>query len=100
VGRGHVPALEAHGLGNLGHALLDEGDEVVVTERPTGTFTRQLFLGETLDAGNLAASYENGVLTLEIPVAEAAKPRKVEIKVGDSHARAIDAESTESHAAS
>jgi HSP20 family protein len=76
-----------------------EGDEVVVSERPTGTFTRQLFLGETLDAGHLAAHYDNGVLTLEIPVAEAAKPRKVDIKVGESSAKAIEAESTDAHAA-
>ena len=77
----------------------EEGDEVLVRERPTGVYTRQLFLGETLDAGRLEASYENGVLTLTLPVAEAAKPRKVEVKVGESHARAIEADSTESHAA-
>ena len=56
-----------------------EGDEAIVTERPRGTFTRQLFLGETLDAGNIDAAYEHGVLTVTIPVAEQAKPRKVSI---------------------
>ncbi|HEX2023505.1 MAG TPA: Hsp20/alpha crystallin family protein, partial [Acidimicrobiales bacterium] len=51
-----------------------EGAEVVTAERPQGSFTRQLFLGENLDVDNIAASYENGVLTLRIPVAQAAKP--------------------------
>jgi HSP20 family protein len=73
-----------------------EGDELVATERPRGRFTRQLFLGETLDAANLAASYDQGVLTLTIPVAEAAKPRKVEITVGGGQqAEAIEATHTE-----
>jgi HSP20 family protein len=62
-----------------------EGDEVVVSERPQGSFTRQLFLGETLDTDAISAGYENGVLTLTIPVAEKAKPRKVEISTNGSH---------------
>ena len=53
--------------------------EVLVAERPQGTYSRQLFLGETLDADRIEANYEHGVLTLRIPVAEAAKPRKVEV---------------------
>ncbi len=57
--------------------------EVLVNERPTGTFSRQLFLGDTLDADNIQASCENGVLTVTIPVAEKAKPRKVAIAQGD-----------------
>ena len=57
----------------------EEGDELVVTERPQGTFTRQLLLGESLDTDRLEADYDQGVLTLKIPVAEAAKPRRVEI---------------------
>ena len=56
-----------------------EEDELLVTERPQGTFTRQLLLGESLDADRIEASYENGVLTLAIPVAEQAKPRRIEI---------------------
>ena len=56
-----------------------EGDEVLIDERPQGTFTRQLFLGENLDAGRMEASYELGVLTITIPVAEQAKPRRVQI---------------------
>ncbi|GAA3142762.1 hypothetical protein GCM10017687_69470 [Streptomyces echinatus] len=49
---------------------------------PEGTFTRQLFLGETLDADRIDASYEAGVLTLTIPVAERAKPRRIQISGG------------------
>lgn len=54
-------------------------DEVVVAERPAGSLTRQLFLGEGLDADRVAARYENGVLAVVIPVAEQAKPRRVAI---------------------
>ncbi|MDQ3946745.1 MAG: Hsp20/alpha crystallin family protein [Actinomycetota bacterium] len=59
-----------------------ESDEVVVAERPQGRFSRQLFLGESLDAEHIQANYEHGVLTLHIPVAEKAKPRKVEVTTG------------------
>jgi HSP20 family protein len=69
-----------------------EGDEVVVSERPQGGFTRQLFLGEGLDAERIAADYDYGVLTLTIPVAERAKPRKVEIASGGK-VQAIETES-------
>lgn len=60
------------------------GDDVdtVITERPAGTFSRQLFLGETLDTDRIEASYEAGVLRLRIPVAEQAKPRKIAISGG------------------
>ena len=60
-----------------------EGDDVIVSERPQGNFTRQLFLGESLDGERIEANYEHGVLTVTIPVAEQAKPRKVEIASGD-----------------
>ena len=72
----------------------EEAEEVVVSERPVGQFSRQLFLGETLDAERIEASCENGVLTLRIPVAEAAKPRKVQISAGNSGSQAIPARST------
>lgn len=58
--------------------------EMLIAERPQGTFSRQLFLGETLDADNIEADYASGVLTLRIPVAERAKPRRVEINSSDS----------------
>jgi HSP20 family protein len=57
----------------------DEDAETVVCERPQGTFTRQLFLGDGLDTTGVQASYENGVLRLRIPVAEEAKPRRIEV---------------------
>jgi HSP20 family protein len=62
----------------------DENAEVVIAERLTGSFSRQLFLGETLDTERIDASYEAGVLRLRIPVAEQAKPRKIAISGGDS----------------
>ncbi|MET7438197.1 Hsp20/alpha crystallin family protein [Streptomyces sp. NPDC004082] len=62
----------------------EQNAEVVITERPAGTFSRQLFLGETLDTERIDASYEAGVLRLTIPVAEQAKPRKITISGGDT----------------
>ena len=56
-----------------------EGVEVVIAERPYGTFTRQVFLGTNLDVEHIQAEYEAGVLTLAIPVAEHAKPRRIEV---------------------
>jgi HSP20 family protein len=63
---------------------LGEDVEMQVAERPLGVFSRQLFLGDTLDADHIQANYEAGVLTLKIPVAEQAKPRKIEITATDS----------------
>lgn len=57
----------------------DEKTEMLAAERPRGVFSRQLILGETLDTDRIQASYDAGVLTLRIPVAEKAKPRKIEI---------------------
>ena len=59
-----------------------EGVETVISERPMGTFSRQLFLGDTLDTDKLEATYENGVLTLRIPVSDRAKPRKISVGSG------------------
>lgn len=56
--------------------------ERVVGERTYGVFSRQLFLGETLDAEHLTADYDAGVLTIRLPVAEQAKPRKVSVTGG------------------
>lgn len=68
-----------------------EGVEMLVAERPQGVFTRQLFLGETLDTEHIEAEYADGVLTLRIPVAETAKPRKVAIKATPKEREAIHA---------
>ena len=56
--------------------------KVEISERTLGAFSRQLFLGDTLDAENVRADYDAGVLTLRIPVAAKAKPRKIEINAG------------------
>ena len=56
--------------------------ELQVAERPRGVFSRQLFLGDTLNTDNIQATYDAGVLTLRIPIAEKAKPRKIEISAG------------------
>lgn len=58
---------------------LGEDVERLASERPRGFFTRQLVLGDNLDTERIGANLEGGVLTLEIPVAEAAKPRKIEV---------------------
>ncbi|MFE0019891.1 Hsp20/alpha crystallin family protein [Amycolatopsis sp. NPDC059021] len=60
---------------------LPTGDDVQmqVAERPLGVFSRQLFLGDTLDTEHIHAHYEAGVLTLRIPIADKAKPRRIEI---------------------
>jgi HSP20 family protein len=62
-----------------------DGAEMIVSERPYGTFTRQVFLGDTLDADRIAADYAAGVLSLTIPVREAAKPRSIQITSSDHH---------------
>jgi HSP20 family protein len=59
--------------------LWRQGDDVLVDETPQGIFSRQLFLGENLDAGGLEATFDQGILTLTIPVAEQAKPRRIEV---------------------
>jgi HSP20 family protein len=70
---------------------LSDGVEMQVAERPLGAFSRQLFLGDTLDTERIAAEYDNGVLTVKIPVAAQAKPRKISIGGADSEPRQIDA---------
>jgi HSP20 family protein len=53
--------------------------ELIAAERPRGVFSRQLILGDNLDTEHLDAGYAAGVLTLNIPVAEKAKPRKISV---------------------
>jgi HSP20 family protein len=65
------------------------GVETVISERPTGVFSRQLFLADTLDTDDLKASYDNGVLSLEIPVSAKAKPRKITIGSGNGGRKQI-----------
>jgi HSP20 family protein len=65
--------------------------ELIAAERPRGVFSRQLILGDNLDTEHITASYNAGVLTLEIPVAEQAKPRKIAITNTGQDRQAINA---------
>ena len=60
---------------------IDLGEQATVqlSERPLGVFSRQLFLGDSLDTEHIDAAYENGVLVVRIPIAETAKPRKISV---------------------
>lgn len=70
---------------------LDGDREMLAAERPRGVFSRQLVLGDNLDTERIQASYTAGVLTLLIPVAEQAKPRKIEISSNGSDRQTINA---------
>ena len=70
----------------------EEGDRSYLAERTRGSFRRQVHLGDGLDAAQIEADLSDGVLTLRIPVAEKAKPRKISIGVGNQ--AAIEAEAT------
>ena len=65
--------------------------ELIAAERPRGIFSRQLVLGDNLDTEHISASYDAGVLTLQIPVAEQAKPRKISITNKGQDRQAIHA---------
>jgi HSP20 family protein len=68
-----------------------EGAQYVLAERPSGTYSRQIVLGDGLDMDAVAADYRDGVLTVTIPVAEQAKPRRIQIgrAAGDDAPKAI-----------
>ena len=70
----------------------EDGDRLYLSERPQGTYRRQVHLGDGLDAEKIEADFTDGVLTLRIPVAERAKPRKISITPGGG--AAIEAESS------
>ena len=67
--------------------------EFLVAERPTGDFTRQLVLGNGLDLAKISATFEAGVLTVTIPVAETAKPRRIRIDAAGESPTVIEGES-------
>jgi HSP20 family protein len=71
----------------------DGDQQVISSERPQGTFTRRLVLGDTLDMDRLDARTANGVLEITIPVSEQSKPRKVEVHAGTSGSDAIETSS-------
>lgn len=65
-------------------------DEILVTERPQGTFTRRVMLSDNLDADKLEANLDQGVLTVRVPVAETSKPRKINVSTGSQQSGAVD----------
>jgi|SRR5579884_882496 len=73
-----------------------EDDQVIVRERPQGQFRRQLLVGDSLDTDKIKADYQQGVLTVEIPVAEQAKPRRIDIGGGQEQPQTIEGQSTRS----
>jgi HSP20 family protein len=64
--------------------LEPDQQELIAAERPRGVFSRQLILGDNLDLDNITANYRDGVLRLDVPVAEKAKPRKIAVESADS----------------
>ena len=77
-----------------------EGDLVLAAERPRGTFSRQLMLSEDIDSNSIKADYRDGVLTVVLPVAEAAKPKKVAVgTTGAAGPAAVEAQSAHTQAA-
>ncbi|MEV5837427.1 Hsp20/alpha crystallin family protein [Nocardia sp. NPDC052112] len=71
----------------------DEGVQWIASERFAGTYMRQLSLGDNVDADKISATYNNGVLSVTLPIAEKAKPRRIEIS-GSSQPRTIEAGSS------
>src|SRR5512132_4572807 len=69
-----------------------DGQNVVIAERPQGSFTRQLQLSDTLDTDKIEASYGDGVLHLTVPIVRAAEPRRVQVKTRGDGERQIDVE--------
>lgn len=69
-----------------------QGQNVVIAERPQGSFTRQLQLGDTVDSENIQASYGDGVLHLTIPMTQAAQPRRVQVRTDSSGQRQVTVE--------
>ena len=83
--RALYPEIEPYERGELRlqaerRASLPEGAQSLAQERFTGTITRRLMLGDQLDTEHVDADYAAGVLTLRIPLSEAAKPRRVEVR--------------------
>jgi HSP20 family protein len=69
--------------------------EMVAAERPSGVFSRQLIVSDTLDTEHIQASYDGGVLTLRIPIAEQAKPRKIAVTTTGADPNVIEGSSAE-----
>lgn len=69
----------------------DNDVELIAAEQPRGVFSRQLILGDNLETEQIDASYDAGVLTLQIPVAERAKPRRISVATNEHQRQAISA---------
>jgi len=67
--------------GSKQQAAEERTERVHRYERTYGTFERSFTLPATVDASNIQASYEHGVLTVTLPKAETAKPRQIEVQV-------------------
>jgi HSP20 family protein len=67
-----------------------ESGNVLLAERPQGRFTRQVQVSDALDSANIGATYENGVLRLTIPISQAAKPRRIEVRAVDQQPVSVD----------
>jgi HSP20 family protein len=72
-------------------AATGDNVQMQIAERPLGVFSRQLFLGDTLVTDDIKADYDAGVLTLRIPIAEKAKPRRIAIGSGGTQRTEIEA---------
>lgn len=70
----------------------EEGVQWIASERFAGAFMRQLSLGENVDVDNIGATYNNGVLSVTIPIAERAKPRRIQISGASQEPRTIEAQ--------
>ena len=83
-------------------AEYQQGQNVLIAERPQGTFTRQLQLGDTVDSENIQASYGDGVLHLTLPMTQAAQPRRVQVRTdgGGQRQVTVEGETEESSSAS
>ena len=73
-------------------AEYQQGQNVLIAERPQGTFTRQLQLGDTVDTENIQASYGDGVLHLTLPMTQAAQPRRVQVRTEGGGQRQVTVE--------
>jgi HSP20 family protein len=77
-----------------------QGQNVLVAERPQGSFTRQLQLGDTVDSENVQATYADGVLHLTLPITQAAQPRRIQVQIGGGSERQIEVEAEPAESAS
>lgn len=70
------------------HAGYGEGDQILVQERFDGTLTRRLRVPDWVDGEHVEADYVDGVLSIRLPLAEQAKPRRIEVRTGATSAQA------------